>query len=117
MTKPELISIKELKENGLTLEVPLNTCQKGHNLTLFFLHLNLTSLSKLPDSGPYKDAQFEAMVKVEKVEKNKENTVFIDVNFTQYNIELWKNVLSQYQKNQEEINKMIMCQHTIRDEE
>ncbi|MDD4975817.1 MAG: hypothetical protein PHY93_15775 [Bacteriovorax sp.] len=119
LTKPELISIKELKERGVTLEVPINICQKGHNLTLFFICLDAEMTSRLPDFGHFKDAKFEAIAKVETIERNQknENTVFIDVYFTQYDIGEWQKILNEYEKNQEEINKMIMHQHDIRDEE
>lgn len=119
LTKSELIFIKELKENGLILEVPLNVCQKGHNLTLFFLNSDSVVGTKLPDFGRFKEAQFEAMAKVESIERNesKEATVIIDVYFTQYDIEGWKKILNEYVKNQEEINKTITNQHVIRDEE
>lgn len=119
LSKAGLVLIKELKENGLTLEVPINICQKGHNLTLFFLSLDSETTTILPDFGRLKEAEFEAMVKVEAIEKNesKENTVFIDVHFTQYDIETWKKILNDYMKNQEGINKMLKNQHQIRDEE
>jgi hypothetical protein len=119
ITKSELISIKELKERGVTLEVPINVCQKGHNLTLFFLQLNSETVGVLPDFGHLKEAVFEAMAKVETIEKNesKENSVFIDVQFTQFDFAGWTKLLNLYAKNQEDINKMIMHQHEIRDDE
>ncbi|MBC7537241.1 MAG: hypothetical protein H7281_00350 [Bacteriovorax sp.] len=119
ITKSELISIKELKERGVTLEVPINVCQKGHNLTLFFLQLNSNTVGVLPDFGHFKEAFFEAIVKVESIEKNesKENSVFIDVQFTQYDLGEWTKLLNLYAKNQEDINKMIMHQHEIREDE
>jgi hypothetical protein len=63
--------------------------------------------------------QANAMAKVEAIEKNEAqgNTVFIDIHFTQYDIEAWKKVLGEYVKNQEEINKIIMRQHELRGEE
>ena len=103
----------------MTLEVPINICQKGHNLTLFFLSSDTEITSMLPDFGHFKEAKFEAIAKVEKIEKNvsNENAVFIDVYFTQYDIGEWQKILNEYEKNQEEINKMIMHQHDIRDAE
>ena len=119
ITKSELILLKELRDDGLTLDVPINICQKGHNLTLFFLRFDSAPVSNVPDFGTLKEAQFEALAKVEMIEKNetKDGSVFIDVQFTQYNIEGWKKVVNQYLKNQEEINSLIMGQHLIRDNE
>jgi len=117
LAKPESIVIKELKEIGLALEIPKNICQKGHNLTLFFVNFEVTTFSKLPVSGHYKDAQFEALVKVEILEKISADSVLIDVNFTQYDMDMWKRVLSQYVKKQDSINAMVNTQHQIRDVE
>ena len=117
LAKPESITVKELKESGLALEIPINVCQKGHNLTLFFVHFEATTFSKVPVSGRYKDAQFEALVKVDSLEKTTADSVFIEVNFTQYDIDIWKKLLNQYVKKQDSINTMILHQHQIRDEE
>lgn len=119
LTKSEVIYVRELKDDGLTLELPINVCQKGHNLTLFFLNPETIPQTKLPDLGHYKEAQFEAMVKVEKIEKNKdkESMVFIDVHFTQYDIDGWKKIINACVKNQDDINSMIMSQHLERDDE
>jgi hypothetical protein len=119
LTKPELISIKELKARGITLEVPINICQKGHNLTLFFLNLDSELSSMLPDFGHFKEAKFEAIAKVEAIEKNENNEklVFLDIHFTQYDIGEWQKILNEYEKNQEKINQLIMHQHDIRDVE
>jgi CTP synthase (UTP-ammonia lyase) len=115
LTKPELISIKELKARGITLDI----CQKGHNLTLFFLNLDSELSSMLPDFGHFKEAKFEAIAKVEAIEKNENNEklVFLDIHFTQYDIGEWQKILNEYEKNQEKINQLIMHQHDIRDVE
>lgn len=117
--KADLISIKELKENGIIFELPINVCQKGHNLTLFFIHTEFEAVGTLPSSGRYKNAEFEVMAKVENISKNdlKESFVFVDAHFVQYDIEGWEKLLAKYLKKQEEINGMIMNQHRIRDEE
>ena len=117
LTKTDLISIIELKTTGLVLEVPVNTCQKNHQLTLFFLPLSFIYITKLPDVGRYKESIFEGVVKVDNIEKNanKEGAVFIDVHFTQYKTFEWESLLRDYADNQEEISNMILRQHDIRD--
>jgi hypothetical protein len=115
--KCELISTKELKENGIIIEMPVNICQKGHNLTLFFLNLDTVIKNKLSDTGPYKDAIMTIMAKVENIEDNphEERRVYIDLNFTQNDVQLWKKFIQQYADNQEEIDSMIQGQHSSRD--
>lgn len=116
-SKWDLVLIKELKEDGLTLELPLNTCQVGHTLTLFFLSTTTDAKITLPDSGHFKEAQFEAMAKVLKLESNIANsdTVFVELHFTQYDLNLWKKILVLYSKNQEEINELLKKLHPGRD--
>lgn len=118
-SKAELIHLRELKEDGLVIELPVNVCQKGHSLTLFFLHSDAELISKIPDSGHFKEALFEFIVKVEKLEPNKLNkaSVFAVLHFTQHNVEQWKKILSSYSDNQDEINDFLSKQHKIRDEE
>lgn len=118
-TKTDCILIKELKDDGLTLEIPSNVCQKGHSLTLFFLSLETGTKITLPSSGHFKEALFEAIAKVEKLESNKMNkeTVLIDLHFTQYDQSVWKKILELYSKNQDEINDLLMKQHDQREKE
>jgi hypothetical protein len=118
-TKPELITIKELKITGLVLEVPINVCQKGHQLTVFFMPLDFKYFTKLPDFGRYKESLFEAVAKVDSIEKipGMDASVIIDIHFTQYKNFEWKIILDEYASNQEEINKMIMLQHLEREKE
>lgn len=122
-TKSEVIKIKELKEDGVTLEIQNNVCQKGHNLTLFFLNSDTQGTQEkivLPNSGHYKEALFEAIGKVEKLEtnnvlENKEKMVLIDLHFTQYDQVAWRKILNLYEQNQDQINKMLTEQHKKRD--
>jgi len=107
--KPDLITIRELKENGIVLEMPINICQKGHGLTLFFLTSETIPKHKLPEKGPYRDSLMEALSKVEKVEvsSNHKDVVIVDLNFTQHDGKLWKSILEQYDLNQEKIDQMM----------
>jgi hypothetical protein len=118
LLKSNLITIRELRENSLSLEIPKDPCQKGHNLTIFLLNIHTKSPSILPP-GHLKEATFEAMSKVISIEKgtDKENTIIIEALFTQYEIVEWKKILSSYEKNQENINNIIMGTHAVKDEE
>lgn len=113
------ILIRELKLNGLTIEIPKNICQKGHNLTLFFLGVDSDPKIKLPDSGRVKEAVFEVMAKVENLEINVTDPTmsYVDLNFTQFDAAGWKNILNLYAENQEELNILLGKQHDIRDKE
>lgn len=116
-TKSEAVIIKELKEDALTLELPINTCQKGHTLTLFFLSLDTEKKITLPDSGSLKEALFEVIAKVEKIESNSLNKemVFVELRFSQYDQVGWKKILNLYSKKQDEINDLLMKQHRHRE--
>lgn len=117
-TKTEAVFIKELKDDGLTLEIPINTCQKGHSLTLFFLSLETGKKITLPNSGSFKEALFEVIAKVEKIESNNLNKemVFVDLRFSQYDQIGWKKILNLYSKKQTEVNDLLMRQHLNREE-
>jgi hypothetical protein len=108
--KPESLLLRELRGGGLLMEVPLNICQKGHNLTLFFLELEIKDKVALPVLGHLKEAVFEAIAKVEKIELNNMNkeTVFIDLSFTQYDQSEWMKIFNLYSTHQDEINKMLI---------
>jgi len=116
-TKTEMILIKELKDDGITLEIPINICQKGHTLTLFFLSMETGKKITLPNSGSFKEALFEAIVKVEKIESSSLNKemVFVDLRFSQYDQIVWKKILKKYSKNQDEINELLSKQHRNRE--
>lgn len=117
-TKTEQVLLKELKDDGLTLELPKNICQKGHTLTLFFLSMETGKKITLPNSGSLKEALFEAIAKVEKIESNSLNkeTVFVDLHFSQYDQIKWKKILELYSRNQDEVNDLLMKQHQGREE-
>lgn len=115
-TKGESIFIRELKEAGLVLEIPGNVCQKGHNLTLFFFTQDFEEKISLPVSGHYKEALFEVMAKVDKLDINKENKeqVFVELRFTQYDQANWKKIIKLFEKNQEHVTDLIAGQHKKR---
>ena len=115
--KTDLVKIKELKDDGLTLEIPVNICQRGHTLTLFFLNLEYKNKIVLPTSGSFKDAIYEVVAKVEEVEINNCNkdTVFVLLHFSQYDQVGWKKILNMYAQNQEAIDELLMAQHQIRE--
>lgn len=115
--KTELVLIKELREDGLVLELPINVCQRGHTLSLFFLNFDYRHKIILPDSGSFKEAIYEVMAKVEEVEINNCNkdSVFLVLHFTQYDQIGWKKILNLYSQNQDALNELLMTQHRNRE--
>ncbi len=115
--KSESILIKELRDDGLTLELPVNVCQKGHSITLFFLSQDNENKIVLPISGHLKEALFEVVARVEKLEDTtvKKGMVFIELHFTQYDQSEWRKIFKMYSKAQDEINDLLMKQHAVRD--
>lgn len=117
--KSELILIKELKENGFVLEMPLNVCQRGHNLTVFFLSLDSDAKITLPNSGRLKEALFEVVAKVDKREvlKTTPERILVEIVFVQYEVFHWKKILKVYHEKQEEMNHLMMDQHSVREKD
>ncbi len=119
-SRPELIHLIELKEHGIIVQLPSNVCQKGHTLSLFFVETHVELKTRVPDSGPLKEASFTAMAKTEAVESgsSKEKSIaVVELNFTQFDSENWKKILEMISQKQESINKKMKNQHLVRDEE
>lgn len=118
-SKPEQISLNELREKGMVLELPLNVCQKGHILTLFFVEPLLELKRRVPDSGPLKEASFTAMARTDSIEPGRKDSgnVFVELQFTQFDVENWKKILEKFSERQESMTKKIFQQHLVRDEE
>lgn len=118
-SKPELIHLVELKENGIILQLPLNVCQKGHMLSLFFVDIHVELKTRVSDSGPLKEAAFTAMGKTESVEAGSKetNSVVVELNFTQFDSEDWKKILEMIAQRQETTTRKLFNQHLVRDEE
>lgn len=116
-TKSNCILIRELKEDGLVLEIKSKVCQKGHNLTLFFLNENFDETATLPLTGHLKDAAFEAIAKVTALEicNLEKQHICVDLHFTQYKHNNWKNILKLYEKNQEQLNELLQSQRLIKE--
>lgn len=118
-SRPELIFLKELKEKGMVIELPLNICQKGHILTLFFVESGVELKRRVPDSGPLKEAAFTVMAKTESLEvalKDSGN-VYAELQFSQFDAEKWKKILEKFSEKQDALTKKIFQQHLVRDEE
>lgn len=111
-TSPELISIRELKENGIVLEMPINICQTGHSLTLFFMTSDTIAKKNSPQKGRCEECILEAIAKVENIEINfnDNHMVFADLYFTQNDNKIWEKILQEYADNQETIDHMIIDQ-------
>lgn len=111
---PEKIKIIELLEKGLTLELPKNICQAGHNLTLFFVPNTKRDYKiKVPTLGHIKEAEFEIIGKIEKISAIENESEFISahISFTQYNVKMWKKLLQKHSDNQNDINQLVSLQH------
>lgn len=117
-TKVEQLLIKELKDNGIVLEMPQNICQRGHSLTVFLVENTTEAKIKLPASGHYKEALFEVVAKVEKIDElpGENKMIAATLTFVQYDIRQWKLILDHYALAQEEINNLLMGQHNLREE-
>jgi hypothetical protein len=116
-SKPSLVHLIELKEQGLILEMPQNICQKSHSLTLFFIDQKIEIDKRVPDSGPMKEADFTCIAKVVQVTDVQSQIISAELQFTQYEVEKWKKILEQFSLKQEEITKKILAQHSVRDTE
>jgi len=103
----------------MILALPLNVCQKGHSLSLFFVDRHVELKSRVPNSGPLKEASFTAMAKTESVEAGAKetNTAIVELNFTQFDNEIWKKILEKVSAQQETTTRQIFNQHLVRDEE
>lgn len=115
-SRPDLVHLRELKEQGMVLELPLNVCQKGHTLTLFFVDQKVELKTRVPDSGTLKESSFHAMVKVEKLEEIN-SSALIDLHFTQFDGVIWENILKKFSEHQKMITQTILKQHKVRDGE
>lgn len=101
----ELISIKEFKTDSLCLEIPKNVCQKGHNLTLIFLESPVrTNFKKFPnidntDGVPIMGKVIEHLME--------EDSVHVEIKFTQYKPLLWQDILKKYEERQKKVSSLI----------
>jgi hypothetical protein len=113
LTKSELLSVIELQENGILLKLPLNACQKSHNVTLFLLDADTPSPQKLPDNGSIKGVLFEAISKVVTIEINPSDNKFVtaELSFSQYDVQHWKIVLQHCVDHQDKITAIINKQY------
>ncbi len=113
ITNPDLISIKELSMSGIILEMPLNSCQIGHNLSLFFFNgESIPDKIRIPRKGPYRKAELEAMTKVEQIELNTSTTttILVEMNFTQVELRIWEVILNKYAANQNKVDNLFTHQ-------
>lgn len=117
-TQYQLIVIKEIKENGLVLELPSNQCQKGHTLSLYFFNQDY-KFKTINFLTTIKDSEFEIIGKVDLVTENSpvSKMATIEITFVQYNVKKWKMTLEQYNKNQDQINDLLAKQHLDRSED
>jgi hypothetical protein len=110
--KTEDITLKELDEHSLIIELPKNICQKSHTLAIFFLESNLEKQIKIPTQGHYKEAVIEILAKVNSIEVNinNEQMVFANLNVSEVDIHKWRKIIDQYSDNQRKIDSMMFKQ-------
>ena len=105
---PFKVSITELLEKGLFLEIPKNSCQVSHLLTLYFIEEDkAVVLKKLPAAGKdMKEATCSMVGKVMELipSNDQKNKIIVKVIFTQYNEKKWSAFVDLYQSKQVEIN-------------
>lgn len=103
---PKLITIGELSDDTITLQVPRNSCVKGHNVTLFIFKAPLSmSLKRRIKKGIYKDA-VELLGKVTK-QWDDSYGMYINIEFTQFDESEWKKIVKSYADAQNAINDIV----------
>jgi hypothetical protein len=112
------VKIEEFHDKGITIILPTNTCNVGHNLMLLFIKgRNPKIPKKLPEQGEGKGIHYSAIGKVKEknpVEKKpKFCTVFIDYN--QFDKHGWQELLDEYREKQEEVTSTF-CRIKIHEE-
>jgi hypothetical protein len=112
VVKSELLSIIELQDSGILLRLPLNSCQKSHNVTIFFLDIEAPVPAKLPDNGTIKGILFEAISKVMTIEINPKDKQFVtaELIFSQYDVHHWKSMIQRCTDHQDKITAIIIKQ-------
>lgn len=118
--KDDSIAIKQLKNNGIILEIPNNQCQKGHTLTLFLFDITHEfNFKKSQISQSLKDSKFEIIAKVDTIEPldNLVNQCSLNLTFIQYDVKGWNRIIEMHEKKQEQINDLIAKQFERADDE
>lgn len=107
VNKPRQSKLLELKEDGVILALPKDSCRKGHNVTLFIFKSPMKmKVSTLPTQGKVKGS-YEIMGKVRAIETPEEgNGCSVDIELTQFDEFEWKKFVSQYKQAQKKATEL-----------
>ncbi|HTL11953.1 MAG TPA: hypothetical protein VL588_05675, partial [Bdellovibrionota bacterium] len=86
------IRLLELETKGLVLEIPANSCSKGHRLRL-----------ELKTKSGSKEVPFEALAQVETWERMENGKERISVRFLKYDQEVWDELTRLFSRRQDDI--------------
>ncbi|MFT6631861.1 MAG: hypothetical protein ACJAS4_001822 [Bacteriovoracaceae bacterium] len=100
------VKIEEFHGKGITIILPTNTCNVGHNLMLLFFKGRNPKVPKvLPEQGEGKGIHYSAIGKVKiksPLEKNQEFCT-AKIDFNQFDKYGWQELLDEYREKQEEV--------------
>jgi hypothetical protein len=102
------IRILDLREKGISLIVPENTCGEKHSLLIFLIELPVKKpIKSLQDVKKYND-RLEVIGKVASVNREDGEDGFwtVEIDFTQYEGTKWKYFIRSYVERQEFIDKV-----------
>lgn len=104
------ITLNELRNKGMDLTIPNNSCNSGHNLMFIIFEGAKTMIPKfLPQNGEGKNIIFSVTGKVDNkiIDTENKKTAHIRFRFTQYEIELWEHLLNKLNNKQMDILDVI----------
>ncbi len=104
------ITLNELMIQGMSLTLPNNTCNIGHNLMFLFYEGARTKIPKfLPKNGEGKNIIFSVSGKVDKktIDTDCKKTAHVDFRFTQFETGRWEGLLKRLEEKQIEILDVI----------
>ena len=107
IVNPDIVSVIEFFNDGISISMPKNSCREAHMLHLFIFSKDLKKqIRTLPESGGIKGS-LEVIGKVYKInmEENSDAMMTVFIEFNQYDVDLWKSFVSKYLKHQEQIDR------------
>ena len=106
---PREVIIESLLDAGIVLNVPSNTCMKGHTLMIALFDANKkVKLKKFPKDGNINGAILSVTGKITEVETGQDPDVHsVKVEFQQFDQDLWGEIIAQYEKKQEDVGDLV----------
>lgn len=104
---PQLIQLIEIEEKGIKLKMPKNSCQKGHNLTIFiFEYKNNFEPVKIPTEGKVKGS-FDCIGKVVNIDIIENETYsIVEIEFSQIDEKPWMDLVKKYKSINDKIRNI-----------